>query len=132
MSVLRGKRVLVADDEPYIRFCVAYELEDDGSEVVEATDGAEALDLIAGDARIAALVTDVRMPNMDGWTLAERVRELRPGLPVLYITGHSDVSARPVAGSLVLAKPFRSLAVRTSLATLMSDARTTADYLGGG
>jgi CheY-like chemotaxis protein len=52
------------------------------------------------------MVTDVRMPRMDGWTLAEQARELRPDLPVVYITGYSD-ELRPVQGATVLAKPFR-------------------------
>lgn len=122
MSVLRGKRVLVADDEPFIRFCVAHEIEDAGGEAIEAIDGAEALALIEVGVHVDALVTDVRMPNLDGWTLAERVRDLHPHLPVLYVTGHSDVSARPVPGAEIIAKPFRPMIISEKVADLMTRA----------
>jgi DNA-binding NtrC family response regulator len=54
------------------------------------------------------LITDVKLPgNVDGWQIAERCREHDPGLPVIYATGFSPVSPRPVPGSLTLQKPYR-------------------------
>jgi CheY-like chemotaxis protein len=53
------------------------------------------------------LVTDIRLPGkVDGWQIAERSREYNPDLPVIYATGFSPVAPRPVAGSLLLHKPF--------------------------
>ena len=53
------------------------------------------------------LVTDVRLPGqVDGWQIAERCREQDPGLPVIYATGFSPVTPRPVPGSRIVKKPF--------------------------
>src|SRR3712207_1744297 len=107
MSSLDGRRVLVADDEPMVRFMIVDELEHQGCRVEEAADGEEALKAIERGQPFDLIVTDVRMPRLDGWTLAERARDLRPDLPVLYVTGYTDVEARPVPGAEVLGKPFR-------------------------
>jgi CheY-like chemotaxis protein len=119
MDGLRGKRVLIVDDEPMIRFVVAEEIESAGAETVEAEDGLAALELIEQGLVPDVLVTDVRMPRMDGWTLAERARALHPGLPVLYVTGYSDVTARPVAGGQVVSKPFRPGALSSTVDALV-------------
>lgn len=104
---LRGRRVLVADDDAMVRFVLVEEFEGAGCVVTEAADGAQALDHLRGDA-FDLLVTDIRMPGLDGWTLAERARDLQPDLPILYVTGWSDEAPRPVAGGAVLGKPFRT------------------------
>lgn len=53
------------------------------------------------------LVTDVRLPGqIDGWQIAERYREQNPHLPVVYATGFSPVTPRPVPGSRIVRKPF--------------------------
>ena len=107
MSALNGRRILVVEDDAMIRFMLVDELEHQGCRVAEAADGAEALETVTTDGAFDLMVTDIRMPRLDGWTLAERVRELRPGLPVIYVTGFTDVSPRPVPGGTVIVKPFR-------------------------
>lgn len=102
--MMTSRRVLVVEDEVLVRFVTIATLEDAGYSVIEASDGTEALQALAG-ADVALLVTDVRMPHLDGWTLAERARELHPKLAVLYMTGWSDAEPRPVPGSSVLSKP---------------------------
>lgn len=123
MRLLSGKRVLAVDDELLVRFSLVDELEDAGAAVIEAGDGLAALKLIEAGLQIDALVTDVRMPRMDGWTLAERVRELHALLPVLYVTGWSE-TPRPVPGGRVIAKPFGSQVVSAALAGLMRSSDT--------
>lgn len=123
MSGLDGKRVLVVDDEAIIRLVVSEEVEDAGAEVVEAGDGQAALELIERGFAPDALVTDVRMPRVDGWALAERARERLPGLPVLYVTGYSDVRHRPVPGSRLIQKPFRRGDVSAAVERLIAEAR---------
>lgn len=115
-----GGRILVVDDDPMVRTFVVFALEDANYDVVEASDGAEALELIAGTAAFDALVTDIRMPNVDGWTLAERARELRPDLPVLYVSGWTDVDPRPVQGSKALGKPFSGPQLVTQVRSLLA------------
>lgn len=119
MASLSGKRVLVVDDEAFVRYTVADELEHAGCSVVEAADGAEALDVLAAGDPFDLMVTDIRMPGFDGWTLAERARELRPGLPVLYVSGFSGVDPRPVPGGEFLSKPFLPAQLRGAAAKLV-------------
>ena len=99
-------RILVVEDDPLIREFVAEALREAGFDVVHAAHGEEALEWCRR--RFAdVLVTDVRLPgNVDGWQIAERCREHNPDLPVIYTTGFSPVAPRPVAGSMLLQKPF--------------------------
>jgi CheY-like chemotaxis protein len=90
-----------------------------GYRVVAAPGGAEGLDLVRSPSvRIDLLVTDVVMPGMSGPELASRAREVRPDLPVLFVSGYPQATAGGKAA--VLAKPFtvESLAasVRAALA----------------
>ncbi|MBR0777254.1 response regulator [Bradyrhizobium diazoefficiens] len=99
-------RVLLVEDDPLIREFVVEALREEGYEVIHAANGDQAM---AWCARGAAdvLVTDVKLPGkMDGWQIAERYRERYPGLPVIYATGFSPVSPRPVPGSAYLTKPY--------------------------
>ena len=107
MPPLAGLRILVVDDDAMVRFILTTELEDAGGVVTEAPDARAAITHLDDGQAFDLLVTDIRMPGMDGWALAERARASRPALPVLYVTGWSEESPRPVAGSEILAKPFR-------------------------
>lgn len=106
-----GLRVLVVDDEGDIRLSVALALNLAGHEVVEATTGAEALDRAIVDAPDAVLL-DLRLPDIDGWRVLERLRELGrfPTVPVVVGSADADPAARRraldegCAGYLV--KPF--------------------------
>ncbi|MCA9558828.1 MAG: response regulator, partial [Myxococcales bacterium] len=107
---VRG-RVLLCDDAEGVRRSVAEVLESRGFEVVVAGGGDEALALLEGPAaKVEALVTDVVMPGMDGPALARSVRQRRPGLPVLFITGyadHHDLAVHAADGpTAVVLKPF--------------------------
>ena len=106
---MTAARILLVDDEVLITMAVEAALEDAGYEVTTVSNGDTALALFERDPhKFDCLVTDVRMPGTDGWKLANRVRELRPGVPVIYMTGDSEVEwqAKGVADSNVLAKPF--------------------------
>ena len=119
MAELHGKRILVADDDAMVRFILTDELELAGCTVTDAVDGEAALTILSGGAEFDLLVTDIRMPKLDGWTLAEQARQLRPNLPVLYVTGWSDVDPRAVPGSEVLSKPFRPAQLVMAAARLL-------------
>jgi CheY-like chemotaxis protein len=83
--------ILVAEDEPALRELVRHTLEQSGYKVFEAGDGYEAVRILeqhAGD--IHLLLTDVIMPLMNGHELASRVRTMRPGIQVLYMSGYTD------------------------------------------
>ena len=102
-------RVLFVDDEAAVRRVARAALQRAGHEPVVAASGAEALELLAAGQAIDLLVTDLSMPGMNGLELAERVRELQPGLAVLYVSGYSDkfLGARADGPPVdVLEKPF--------------------------
>jgi CheY-like chemotaxis protein len=83
--------VLVAEDEDGVRTLTRHVLSDCGYTVLEARDGADAVRVAAGHpGRIDLLVTDVVMPRAGGREAADRLRAARPGLKVLYVSGHTD------------------------------------------
>lgn len=82
-------RVLVVEDGPEVRRVTATFLRKAGFEVIEAGNGGDVLDgvMVSGPG-FDVLVTDYAMPGMDGVELVHHVRQLRPGLPVLVVSGH--------------------------------------------
>jgi DNA-binding NtrC family response regulator len=84
-------RVLVVDDELNMRRILAAMLRREGYETLTAEDGVQALKLLREE-EIAAVVTDMRMPLMDGLKLLEHVRREYPAVPVILVTAHGSVS----------------------------------------
>jgi CheY-like chemotaxis protein len=114
--------ILVVEDEPLIRLVLTEALTDGGYSVLEAANGAAALELIDGLENLRGLVTDVRMgPGPNGWEIAHRAREKFAGLAVVYVTGDSmaEWSANGVPLSTALQKPFASAELVTALANLL-------------
>ncbi|MEO8677505.1 MAG: ATP-binding protein [Vicinamibacterales bacterium] len=102
--------ILIAEDERALRRLSATVIGQAGYRTLEASDGQQALDLYTVHAQsIVMVVTDVVMPRMGGIELAKRLRQLRPGLPLLFVTGYveqSDALHDSAAGTPVLLKPF--------------------------
>jgi CheY-like chemotaxis protein len=108
--------VLVVDDEPLVRATMIDLLEDLGYEVLDTYDGATALSLLGRNPGIGVLVTDIRMPDMDGVRLAHETRALRPDLAILITSGDSTV---PHPHDFpFLPKPWRREQLRAALADL--------------
>jgi two-component system cell cycle sensor histidine kinase/response regulator CckA len=109
----RGETILVAEDERGVRGVVTRILSRNGYNVLAASSGAKALDIFAEQAdSIDVLLTDVIMPGMSGKELADRIEELRPGVPILYMTGYEDrtISERGVVkGKRYVRKPFTAI-----------------------
>lgn len=82
-------KILLVDDEDLVRDELGGLLEDEGYEVLTARDGQEGLDLFRS-ARPDMVITDVRMPRIDGLTLVSVVRNEAPTMPVTVITGHGN------------------------------------------
>lgn len=82
-------RILIADDEPNIRLLYKSELEADGYEVILATDGREAIQLVESE-RPDLVVLDVRMPGTDGVEALGRILEKNRTLPVILNTAYSS------------------------------------------
>jgi two-component system response regulator AtoC len=100
-------RVLLVDDEPGVLFTLTEVLEERGDEVVTATSGQAALELLEG---VEAVVTDLAMPGMDGLKLLEALHERDPALPVIVLTAHGSertaVQAMKAGAHDYLRKPF--------------------------
>jgi len=106
-----GETVLVVDDEPAVRALVAEVLTDQGYCVLEADNGAAALEILQTRQTIDLLVSDVGLPGgMNGRQLADAARLKRPGLKVLFVTGYAENAAlgngQLEPGMHVLTKPF--------------------------
>lgn len=117
--------VLLVEDEPLIALTLVDILEELGHTPVEAMTATEAANAFAARADIDILLTDVGLPDMSGEVLAERLREARPDLPVLFATGHvarggggEPVGDPPTAR---LGKPFQMGELDAVIRTLMGN-----------
>ena len=92
-ALARGvETILLVEDEDMVRRLVRRTLEGCGYHILEATDGAAALDICGDGTPIALLITDVVMPNMSGRDLAGRLSASRPDLRVLFMSGYTDTA----------------------------------------
>ena len=113
-------RILIAEDEEPARALCARALTIDGHEVVTACDGSEALELLAREqGRFELLLTDIRMPIMDGIALALGAARDYPELTILLMTGYADQRERAHGLDAiihdVIAKPFTVTMLRAAV-----------------
>src|SRR5690242_5011605 len=102
---LEQRVILVAEDEPTVLDFVRMALESAGYHVLSARDGLEAIEVArAFPGAIDAVLSDVRMPRLDGPGLVERLSRQRLGLRVIFMSGQTDGS--PLFGAAFLPKPF--------------------------
>ncbi|SHN73742.1 response regulator [Bradyrhizobium erythrophlei] len=106
------EKILVAEDDPFVRSSVVLRIENLGYSVVAAVNGNDALQKLKDHPDIDMLFTDIVMPGgMSGWELADKARELRPGLPVVFSTGYAlemPIEKGHAGGkSIMLNKPYR-------------------------
>jgi CheY-like chemotaxis protein len=101
--------LIVVDDDDGVRDLLKELLLDRGYEVITAPNGTEGLDRIRSEPRLSLVITDIRMPGIDGWELARRARETRADVKVLYITGYPG-EQRPddAPPGPLLRKPWRT------------------------
>jgi two-component system cell cycle sensor histidine kinase/response regulator CckA len=99
--------ILVVDDEKDIRSLVRRLAERAGYEVAEAADAEEAL-AVLNEGAPQLMLTDIVMPGMSGLSLAAQAHVLRPGLPVIFMSGFTSQFQEELSGSVCLRKPFRA------------------------
>jgi PAS domain S-box-containing protein len=119
----RTCRVLLVDDDDDVRTVATAMLRDAGHTVIEAASGAAALEhLDCDDPCIDLLIADMAMPGMSGSELAHTARQARANLPILFISGFADMSAREDAAdaTLLLQKPFRAEELNARVAELLA------------
>lgn len=109
--------ILLVDDEPAIRSLCAAALRRDGYFVAEATDGKAAITAAAAAGRVDVVVTDVRMPRMDGVTMADALRLTHPELPIVFVTGYPFDEGKIGPNDQLLNKPFMREDLRRAVET---------------
>ena len=129
--------VFVVEDDFLIRATLQDALEDGGYEVATASNGEDAVAMLEARAPdIRVLITDVNLSpgRLTGWDVAKRARELKPDLPVIYITGASghDWPSKGVPNSILLGKPFAPAQAVTAVSQLLNVAGSSAHAQGSG
>jgi CheY-like chemotaxis protein len=111
-----GLRVLLVEDNPHVLAFGQHLLEDLHYDVLAASSGEQALELIASNGMVDLLFADVVMPGMSGVELAQAARRQRPDLPVVLATGYSDeVLSGAATGFEILRKPYDTLSLATAI-----------------
>ena len=125
-----AETVLLVEDDAGVRAYTVEILRDLGFGVVEASDGASALKKLEESPEVALLFTDVGLPGMNGRELADRVREIRPDLPVLFATGYARNAivhqGRLDPGVELLTKPYTRAQLANKIRDVLDKPRDAA------
>lgn len=98
--------LLLVDDEPAIRGLIATALRHQGYEVVEAGDGEDALTAARDIHHIDAVVSDICMPNLNGFAMADKMRAIHPEVRFVFISGYPIDHHMITPDAKFLCKPF--------------------------
>lgn len=126
MSVNKPTRILIADDDPAVLFVVQVALDrvKDGYDIMTARSGSEALRLIESDP-FALVITDVRMPGVDGVALVEAIRSRQTPTSVIWMTAYGCEQLRAAGERLdvyrCLDKPLRIDVIRQTALEALHD-----------
>lgn len=122
-GIPRGtETLLLVEDNPLVGDIAAAALAESGYSLLRASDGVDALRVFADHpGRLDGLITDLVMPHMGGAELADRLRAVRPDLPVLFLSGAADFSSTRAQPGRHLAKPFRPDALRQAVRKMLDD-----------
>jgi signal transduction histidine kinase/DNA-binding response OmpR family regulator len=130
-AALRGASILVADDEPGLVGIVRALMERSGAGVTIAHGGRAALEALeSARTRFDVVITDLDMPEVDGWAVASTVRRLSPGTHVVMLTGWAGElapdDARQRGVDVVLAKPCSRPELEAAIGSLLTPKPATA------
>lgn len=115
-----GKRILLVEDERWVRECIKRVLALDAHEITEASNGLEAVELF-GEGLFDIVITDYDMPKMTGDELVNQIRNRAPRQPILMITACAEQFGRQEnQANAILEKPFGIAELRQVLANLLS------------
>ncbi len=113
-----GRRLLIIDDEPAIRRLMALDLQEDGYQVFTAADGPQGLEIFRRR-RPGVVLTDIKMPGMDGLEVLRRIKKSGRDCEVIVITGHGDlelaIEALRLQASDFITKPINPQALAVAL-----------------
>jgi len=103
-----SKKIMIVDDEPDIREIVKYNMEKEGYQVIEASDGEEAIDLMRNHPDL--IILDIMMTGKDGYEVCREVREAGNNVPIIFLTAmdreFDEVKGLEIGGDDFLTKPF--------------------------
>ena len=120
----KAKRILVVDDHKNTRMLVNELLSGAGYQVLEAKDGKEAMGLVE-IGPIDLVLTDLKMPEMDGIQLTRAIRRIRPDLPIIVYSAHRFIDTAPAAlkagANEYLAKPFLRTKIEQAVERLLKE-----------
>jgi CheY-like chemotaxis protein len=120
--------VLVVEDDRLNRNLICKVLRNEGHQIVEASDGAEALELLYAQ-RFDLVITDFVMPRLNGLKLVDQLHPLQPRLPIIFITGYlSAISGKAILDNVaeVIPKPFEPDVLRSTVQRLLESTRHAA------
>ena len=125
-----SQTILVVEDEPASLRLISYFLHNQGYHVLEARDGLEAMELV-GQLRFDIVVSDLKMPRMDGVALARQLLSKSPITPVLLMSGYAadDLEALLELGVPCLSKPLALEQLLSKIETVLSYAAHTCIIL---
>ena len=121
-----NESILVVEDDELVRSYVISQLEFMGYQVISASNGNEAMEIILSDAKIDLLFTDVVMPGgMNGRELSDKAMRIRPKLKVLFTSGYTENSivhhGRLDPGVMLLSKPYSRDELTTKIRKSLQD-----------
>lgn len=109
-TALRRKTILLVEDEKEVREIIQLILRSRGVEVVSASSPDEAIEIAASlGAPLDLIISDIVMPGMSGPALVQKLGDLQPGVPVLYMSGYAERDFEPLCTAdhiAFLSKPF--------------------------
>jgi two-component system, OmpR family, response regulator len=104
--------VLIVEDEPFLRYSMAYALRGDGWLILEARSGEEAVAYLKTGEKIDIVFTDITLGGLlSGWDVADAFRLARSQIPIIYTSGNADDRSRQVKDSQFFQKPYDTDAV---------------------
>lgn len=125
MAATPKKTILVADDDPHIQEVLEVRLASAGYEVILAADGQEALDILARTS-VDLVISDIRMPGMDGLQLQAHLEKTAPKLPIIFLTAFGSIqdAVKAIKSGAVdyLTKPFEGRELLDKVSTVLSKA----------
>ncbi len=126
--------ILLVEDEANLRYLARQYLEKQGYKVIEAADGAVAMQIaVAHEAVIHLLLTDVIMPGMNGRELAQRISQIRPNVKILYMSGYTEnfigQNGTLDAGVRLLQKPFNLRDLKTMVREVLDATPTPPEVV---
>jgi CheY-like chemotaxis protein len=104
--------ILVVEDDPLVSAMIRDALDYAGFEATCVIAGEDALSLAMMEVPIDLVLTDIELAGpMDGWELAEAMREMRGNVPIIYASAHANGTRMRVGNSLFVSKPYSPLAL---------------------